>query len=154
MSNLPRAPKDFKKANELIDKLSHSDLKLLDGMDDYSRKYFFESVQWEINRRREESRNERIRALKFFFIIAGICALVAAFILKEPYGEVSALFWVFSSLFLVSIVGNFISIPVRAIQSAIKKTEFSLRECLLSNNLYVDGVLFVSIFILALNDLF
>lgn len=154
MDHLPSIPKDWEKINRLSSNLSRSDLELLNNMDDESRRYFFDSIPQEIESRGVSSSIERGRAMKLFFTVAGICALVAVVLLNKPNSELSALIWIFSSLAFVSIIGNFIAIPIKAIKSAIRKTEFSLKENLLLKDPYWEGLYLFTLFVLALNDLF
>jgi|GEM_PF-1598931 len=153
MHELPRVPKDLEAINKLRRNLSKEDLELLNCMDEYSREWFFDSIQYEIQTRKEESKAERIQAIKFFFTVVGVCALAAVLRLNFPTNVVFTLIYLYAGLSLLAIVGNFIAIPIRAIKSAIQKSEFSLKQHLLSDTVYMDGMYLVTLFVLALNDL-
>lgn len=150
MDNLPRVPKYYGSANKIVDKLSMYDLKDLNKMDDASREYFFSRVGLEIEWREQKSKTERIRALKLFFITLGICVLLAVWLLNTPTSEVLILIGVFVIAFVSSIAIRFIAIPIEAIRSAVEKKEFLLKEHLISKDVYMDGAIIVTLFILTL----
>lgn len=154
MDNLPQIPKDWDKINNLIDKLSPYDLELLEKMDEHSQKWFFDTAKTRLKMRKKQSKSERFRALKFFFTVAALCTFGALSILATPTSKLSALFWITTTMFFLVVAIQFLSIFIEVIKSAIKKAEFSLEEHLFSRNAVIDGWAIISIFILALNDLF
>ena len=154
MDNLPKIPQDWDKINSLIDKLSPYDLELLEKMDEHSQKWFFDTAKTRLEMRKEQSKSERFRALKFFFAVAALCTFGALSILTTPTSKLSALFWIATTMFFLVVTIQFLSIFIEVIKSAIKKVEFSLEDHLFSRNTVIDGWAIISIFILALNDLF